>query len=427
MIKKILFATLLVLLFATSCSPTIIRNAQEGEKSDFGITSPSKAVFFVENENIEADEKQVKTHTETANHIYNLFGFATDLMMVGRTNAKNFKFTKGKKTWFVDVKKMQKRTAMILFDGSKKPIIEYDSEKYLPLVHQYLSDDLKSIQQFNTTIKKEEKTAKTLVDSIWAIAFQPDKKYAENVIKNLKKNYSPAVFGFSSMKCNGTILTQVFTDLAQKQLSYTSSITYENGKLMSSEYERNGEISGQKYHFGSLGLPDSLAYHSKGKKDGEIQFKYLPNRIISRYNKSLSRDEYILNGKFQISKKISFNERNKPTSEKHLFYDDLGRLIREEDYSSGKKSNTNFYEYENQKQERFTKMKIILENDSNVYENTNTIIDGKEIFTNTNNGKIQSKIVSYMNENCEGKVLMYNGDNAITGVTVQKKIIYEGE
>ena len=426
MMKNIL-TSIIILLFATSCSTKIIRKAQEGEKSHFGITSPSKAVFFVENENIEADEKQVKNHTEKANHIYNLFGFATDAMIVGRTNAKTFKFTKDKKSWFVDVNKMPKRTAMILFDGSGKPMIEYDSEKYLPLVHQYLSDDLKRMQQLNTKIKKEENATKTVVDSLWTIAFQPDKKYAENIIKNLKRNYSTAIFGFSGMKCNGRIFTQVFTDLAQKQLSYTSSVTYENGKIIDSEYDRNGEISGQKHYYSSLGLLDSLVYYLKDKKDGEIQFKYLPNRIISRYNKSLSRDEYLLNDKFQISKKISFDERNKATSEQHFYYDNLGRLIREEYYSSGKKSSTNFYEYETQEQERFSKMKVVPADESYISENTNTIIDGKETFINQMNGKIQSKIISFLNENCSGKVLIYNGDGAITGVTVQNQIIYECE
>ena len=72
-------------------------------------------------------------------------------------------------------------------------------------------------------------------------------------------------------------------------------------------------------------------------------------------------------------------------------------------------------------------MKIMYENDSNVYENTNTIIDGKETFINTQNGKVQSKIVSNLNTNCSGKTLIYDSYNAIIGVTVQKKIIYEDE
>ena len=426
MIKKILIATMAIFFIPIFCSSQIIRKATEGEIANYGIPSSAKTVFFVENRNVKADDVQLKSHNESANHICNLYGIISEGMMIRKINAKTFKFSKGKKAWFLDTGEMPSRTAMILYNGSK-PIIEYDSEKYLPMIKKYLSDDLKKMQERNAKIKKEENLIQTVIDSLWAIDFRPDEKYAESVIKNLKRNYSPAVFGFSFMKCDGTIFTQIFTDLAQKQLSYTSKAIYEDGKLVRDQYEQNAEASGQNRYFSSLGLLDSVAYHQNYRKKGEILFKYLPDRIISRENKNLSRDEYLLNDNFQIFKKIGFDEGNKATSEQYFFYDNLGRLIRVADYSSRKKSGTTFYEYETQEQERFSKMKIVYENDNDVYENTNTIIDGKETFINTKNGKIQSKIVSYTDKNCEGKTLMYDGFNAITYVLVQKKIIYECE
>ncbi len=261
---------------------------------------------------------------------------------------------------------------------------------------------------------------KTVLDSIWEIAFQPNQKYAENVINNLKRNYSEAIFGYNSMNYDGTIITQFFTDLAQKQLSNTSSLTYKNGKMISSEYLRDGEISGKKHYFNSSRLLDSLVFYLGNKKEDEIQFKYLSDRIISRYNKILSRDDYLLNEKFQISKKINFDDRNNTQSENLFFYDDLGRLIRGEYYSSGKKTSTNFFEYETREQERFSKLKIVPSDGSYVSEKTNTIIDGEETFINTMNGKLQSKSVYYM-KNCQGKVLMHNNFNEIIGVSAQKK------
>lgn len=66
-------------------------------------------------------------------------------------------------------------------------------------------------------------------------------------------------------------------------------------------------------------------------------------------------------------------------------------------------------------------MKVVPSNESYISENTNTIVDGKEIFINTMNGKVQSKTVSYLNKNCEGKALIYDGNGAITGVTIQRK------
>ena len=421
MIKKSVLTCLTIVLISISCSPKIIRNWKEGEKSDFGITSPSKAAFFVENENIQAEEKLVKKHTEIANQIYGLFGSATDLMLVGRTNAKTFKFKRGNKTWFVDVNQMTKRTAMILFDGSEKPMVEYDIEKYLPLVKLYLSNDLENAKKQTKTILKEENATRSVVDSIWSIAYRPDQKYAQSLLKNLKRNFSPPVFGLSAINCDGTIETQVFADLAERQLSYSSSVTYKNGQIMSSDYERNGETSGQKYYFNTLGLVDSIVFHLNHKKDYETQFKYLPDRVVTKFYNSQSRDEYMLNDKFEISKKISFDERNNPTSEQHFFYDDLGRLIREASFSSGKKLSTNFYEYENKEQTRFSKMKVVPASESFISENTNTIVDGKETFISTMNGKLQSKTVSHINNNCEGKALIYDGNGAITGVTIQRK------
>ncbi|UQB70138.1 hypothetical protein [Epilithonimonas zeae] len=419
--KKQLFL-LFASIFLISCSQNIIRNPMNGEKSDFGITSPSKALFFVENEKIDDDEEKIKTHTKTANEIYSMFGEITDKMMVGRTNAKTFKFTRGKKTWLVDVNKMPKRTAMILFDGLQKPFIEYDSEKYLPLTKQYFAEDLKEKNILKQTIKADTKTTKTIVDSLWTISFVPDKQYASAITYNLKRYYSPAIFGFNSNNCDGTIFTETFTDLKQTKLSYASSVTYANGKITSDEYVRNGEVSGQKRHFSSLGLLDSMVYYSNKEADGKIEFKYLPDRIISRYNKSLSRDEYLLNDKFQISKKISFDARNQTESEQNFFYDNFGRMVKEEYYSSGKKLSTNIFEYEGKEQKRFSKMKVIPSDESYISENTSSIIDGRETFINTMNGKIQSKTISYMNNQCEGKVLMYDGYNAITGVTIQRKI-----
>lgn len=421
MIKKLFFTSFTIFLISISCSPRIIRNWKEGERSDFGIASPSKAAFFVENETIQAEEELVERHTETANQIYGLFGSATDRMLVGRTNAKTFKFTKGKRTWFVDVGQMNKRTAMILFDGSQKPMVEYDVERYLPLVKLYLSNDLEKAQKVNTTVRKEENATRSVLDSIWSIAYKPDQKYAEKLLKNLKRNFSPAVFGLSAINCDGTIETKAFTDLAEKQLSYSSSVTYKNGQIISSEYERNREISGQNYHFNALGLVDSTVFHLNYKKDYETQFKYLADRIVTRFYNSRSRDEYLLNDKFEISKKISFDDRNNPTSEQHFYYDDLGRLIQEEYFSSRKKLSTNFFEYENRAQIRFSKMKLVPADESYISENTSTIVDGKETFINKVNGKVQSKTVSYLNKNCEGKALIYDGNGAITGVTIQRK------
>ncbi|MGU3375840.1 hypothetical protein [Chryseobacterium sp. M5A1_1a] len=129
--------------------------ANSDDKANFGISNPTKALFFVENENITASEDHIRGHKEIADKIYAQFGGATERVMVGRTNAKTFKFSNGDTTWFVDIRTFPKRTAMILFDGKNEPIIEYNVKKYEDLVNKYFSEDLKTIKQS----KKENATA----------------------------------------------------------------------------------------------------------------------------------------------------------------------------------------------------------------------------------------------------------------------------
>ncbi len=94
---------LLLLVALYSCTTSPIRTATTNDKADFGISKPTKALFFVQNENLKANEKPLKEHTELSNKIYNSFGGATDKLLVGRTNAKTFKFSNGTTTWYVDV------------------------------------------------------------------------------------------------------------------------------------------------------------------------------------------------------------------------------------------------------------------------------------------------------------------------------------
>ncbi len=100
---------ILLFLFVCSCSPQMIRLAVPEDKADFGISAPSKALFFVENENRAASEDLINTHKEIADRLYREFGGATEYMMVARTNAKAFKFSNGRITWFVDVQKFPKK------------------------------------------------------------------------------------------------------------------------------------------------------------------------------------------------------------------------------------------------------------------------------------------------------------------------------
>lgn len=138
---KLVIYYFLIILFLNSCSSRYIKLVKPDAKTEFGITltAPSQGIFFVENEKVGASKNKIEIHTKTANSIYNNYGPATDKRFVGRTNARQLKFNVKDKTYLIDITKFKKRTAMVLFNGESKPIIEYNAKKYNFVVKNYLA------------------------------------------------------------------------------------------------------------------------------------------------------------------------------------------------------------------------------------------------------------------------------------------------
>ena len=412
-------------MVVASCAPKIISTAYQGEKSDFGITAPGKAVFFVENENKKSTEEQIKLHKETADKLYNKMGLATDQLMIGRTNAKTFKFSTANKTWFVDVKNLKKRTAMILFDGHAKPMIEYNPNRYSKLVHKYLADDLKKAEETRKEKVVTKRKTALVLDSLWKIPFSPDRNYADKVINVSQTTYYPALF---QGKCQGEIQSTAYSDVALKEMVYRSSTTYDKGRIMASQYSRNEDEFQQKYYFNRLGLIDSSISTLNKKPQNKVYFKYLPDRYITRSSTDDRRDEYLLNEKKQVFKKVPYNDDNAISAEQLYFYDHLGRLVREENYAAGKKNLSSVYEYNNA-EKIFSTMKTFDSNDQLISENTNGKIKGlrqgqtDKTFTTKVKGKILSKSISDVDDTCEGKITVLNADNEVTQVVVQVRTV----
>jgi hypothetical protein len=130
---------LLAALFFCSCSSKYIKLVNRDTKTEFGftITGPNQGVFFVENTKVRAAKDKIEIHTSVANSIYNNWGPSTDKRFLGKTNARQLKFNLNDKTYLIDITEFKKRTAMVLFDGKSKPIIEYKPEKYKQLFLQY--------------------------------------------------------------------------------------------------------------------------------------------------------------------------------------------------------------------------------------------------------------------------------------------------
>lgn len=416
-----IFPFIVLFLLFCSCSPKMVRVATTEDKANFGISNPTKALFFVENENRAASEDHIRIHKETADRIYAQFGGATERVMVGRTNAKTFRFSNGETTWFTDVLNFPKRTAMILFDGKSEPIIEYNVKKYEQLVHKYLSEDLKMVKQSKIENQTAKKEVRSILDSIWAIPFIPDQKYADRIINYSNTIYYPLTSFEDSGMCNGRFKAVFYKDARQQDISHTSAVTYRNGRVLSNEYSREGNESLQKYYLSKVGLMDSIVYSQNNKREMKLTFKYLADTFIIHDSSSDNREEFHLNSKGQATAKYAYDKNSKLKNKVSYSYDPLGRVVKEQYFDNGKILSTNIYEYGSDKKRMYSKLIIEGKDGKIISENTTKTIDGKDIFATITDGKTQYRSVSTLNKNCEGKVVTYDSSGKIISVYVQKR------
>ncbi|MFD2910104.1 hypothetical protein ACFSX9_15345 [Flavobacterium ardleyense] len=137
-IKIAKFYLLFVLL--SSCSSKYIQKVSPDTKTKFGfeISAPSVSIFFVENGTREVDDRTLYNHKNTANRLYNKYGPATDRFFIAETNARDFKFNLKGVTYYIEVDSLPQRTAMILFNGRSRPIIEFNSSKYQQKIKKFI-------------------------------------------------------------------------------------------------------------------------------------------------------------------------------------------------------------------------------------------------------------------------------------------------
>lgn len=415
-----IFPFILLFLLVCSCSPQMTRLATPEDKADFGVSTPSKALFFVENENISASESHINNHKEVADNLYRQFGGATDRIMVARTNAQAFKFSNGTTTWFVNVKNFPKRTAMILFDGKNKPIIEYNTKNYEHLVKKYLSEDLKKRQQTEKENKAAEKQASNVWNSIDAASFTPDQEYADRIINHSNTIYYPLIAFEDGGNCNGRFRNIIYSDEKEQKISYTSNVIYRNGRMLETRYSREGIESIQKYYLNKVGLLDSIVNSQNGKREMKLNFKYLPDQFIIHSSWG-SREEFHLNDKGQVEVKYDFNKKGKMAKETHYKYDNLGRIVMEHYIDEGENPVTGTYEYASDNRRMYSRLTIKGKEGKVISENRTEIINGKQIFTVIADGKVLNRSVSTLNFNCEGKVITYDGSGKVVSVSVQER------
>ena len=307
------------------------------EKVDITLTNGGKAVFFVENLSKKGDASILSLHKKNSDSIYNMFGGATTTLLVGRTNAQSFKSVTRLKSWYVYVKELRHRTAMIMIDGNTEPTIEYDPEKYISIVRKKFVVEL---TQRKSSMKQErwgEEAAESNLQLKLATKFTPDASYTVALIRNANTMEYPLPPFQEDPVMKGNYSFVSYTDSTQKTPTVKALYVYLNdgtNRLKSTEMDYlNGTKNKTVYYYSSLGLLDSMKSFTNGKSDYTLKYKYLHDRYISYTNNNdNSRREYIFNTLKQVATIKDFDSDNTISMYRSFKFDDKGRILIESRY-----------------------------------------------------------------------------------------------
>lgn len=331
------YLSLLLTIFLCTNSTYAQTSESAKEKIDIELTNGGKAVFFVENLAKKTDEKTQVLHKKNSDSIYNMFGGATTTLLVGRTNAQSFKSVTKLKNWYVYVKDLKQRTAMIMIDGNAEPTIEYDPNKYIPLVKKRFVVEL---TRRKSSMKQErwgEEAAESNLQLKLETKFTPDVQYATALIRNGNSMEYPLPPFKDDPEMKGRYSFVSYTDSTKKAATVKTCYVYLNDgtnrfKSMEIDY-LNGTKNKILYYYSSLGLLDSMKSWTNGKPDFTLKYKYLHDRYISyTSNNDNSRREFIFNTLQQVATIKDFDSDNTISMYRSFKFDDKGRVLTESRY-----------------------------------------------------------------------------------------------
>lgn len=404
------------LLILSSCASKIIIPVENSTKADIAITAPSKAVLFVEKKS-NNDTEQRQIHKYISNEIYNTFGGATDRMFISSTNAESLKFTTTDgKSWFIDVNKLEHPFAMVVFDNHK-PYIEYNPEKYMQIVTSNFEkeiNDATPLPKKVTQKSKPKETTNSVIDSILNIKFNPDKKYAELIIQNSNNIYYPLPAFEEDVKRNGTYLILSYLDQEKSKFNSQTEITYKNNRRTKFKFLNQNNKLESTYHINKFGLLDSISTFLKNSEKQFTIFKYLPDGFIVVSTGFNTYSRYIFNSKMQTIKVNLYDFNNELVSIILFFYDNLGRIIKEEKYENNLLVDRTDYTYPSSNSNEFKTLKHYDDKNELKYEMLRTFKNNSEIITSFKNGKQTSEIICSLNKLGEGEIISKNRDGNIS-------------
>lgn len=403
-IYPIIIQLLILLLYSPSAASQTVKSLT--------IASPTHAVLFVTNESDKSTDFIMRLHEKNAAEVFKQVPFSTTKLLVTKTDAKKLTFIVKNHQWTIDVLSLKQRHAMILFDGSAKPKIIYDSNTYLAAAKPIVNTSA----QIASTKASVQYNASHFFDSIAQVQFIPSGQYAAAIIAN------PALPLYYSQRkkiCDGTYVMQQFSEENEVQSGAMMTTVYEEGKEITSNNLSGGNNYYNKRFYNQFGLIDSIQYLQNSKWSSSTMYRYLPNAIISYDPTFESAMIYHLNSKLQVIKSESIHFVYQRRDWTIYRYDQRNRITEEISGRNDQRESRVRYEYSSPETNDYSLRQTFDQSDRLTAEIKRSYRANETIDEFYYEGVLQQKSIVKDRGNCTYESLIYNKEGKLTAKYIQ--------
>ncbi|WP_343567938.1 hypothetical protein [Sphingobacterium sp.] len=405
-IYPIIIQLLILLLYSPSAASQTVKSIT--------IASPTQAVLFVTNESDKSTDFIMRLHEKNAAEVFKLVPFSTTKLLVTKTDAKKLTFIVKNHQWTIDVLSLKQRHAMILFDGSAKPKIIYDSNTYLAAAKPIVNTSA----QIASTKASVQYNASHFFDSIAQVQFIPSGQYAAAIIAN---HALPLYYSQRKKICDGTYVMQQFSEENEVQSGAMMTTVYEEGKEITSNNLSGGNNYYNKRFYNQFGLIDSIQYLQNSKWSSSTMYRYLPNAIISYDPTFESAMIYHLNSKLQVIKSESIHFVYQRRDWTIYRYDQQNRITEEISGRNDQRESRVRYEYSSPETNDYSLRQTFDQSDRLTAEIKRSYRANETIDEFYYEGVLQQKSIVKDRGNCTYESLIYNKEGKLTAKYIQAR------
>ena len=106
--------------------------------------SEGRLIAFLENSTKSSKNIDKESYKALKNYIYKKYGPATTELLILSIKEGNVRINNNQMnnnvSWLVEIEKLPKPFALLIYDGKNKPIIELNSDNYVKILEKYFKD-----------------------------------------------------------------------------------------------------------------------------------------------------------------------------------------------------------------------------------------------------------------------------------------------